>query len=146
MKLREIEEILLNYEFKDKTSRFRIFESFAEFSIFEVENKAKIEISGKLSPECVEIYGCGDDLFFDATKEGLNQLIARAEYEVENCFRFDFFDKNDEILFITQMIIEEDLTEERIKEMCKNIKIRDKEVCRAKIVGNKLKEKIDFSI
>ena len=146
MKLREIEEILLDYEFKDKKSKFRIFESFAEFSIFEIENNANIEISGKLSPECVELYGCGDDLFFDATEEGVKEMIAQAEYQIENCFRFEFFNESGETLFITQMVIKEDMTEERLKDMCVSIKNEDAEVVCAKITSAKLEKAIDVKM
>ena len=144
MKLREIEEILLDYKFKDKKSKFKIFESFAEFSIFEIENKAKIEISGKLSPECLELYGCGDDLFFDATEEGLKEMISKAEYQLKNCFRFEFFDDKNEMLFITQMVIEEDMTEERLKSMCETIKNEDENIVRAKVVSTKLEKEIEI--
>ena len=144
MKLREIEEVLLDYEFKDGVSRFRIFESFAEFSIFEIENKANIEISGKLSAECFELYGCGDDLFFDATEEGLKEMIAKAEYQIENCFRFEFFNKSGETLFITQMVVEEELSNDRLKSMCESIKSEDGEVVSAKITSTKLKKEIEI--
>ena len=144
MKLREIEEILLDYEFKDKKSKFRIFESFAEFSIFEIENNANIEISGKLSPESLELYGCGDDLFFDATEDGLKEMISKAEHQLANCFRFEFFDEKGKMLFITQMVIEEDMTEERIKSMCESIKNEDENIVRAKITSTKLKKEIEI--
>ena len=144
MKLREIEEILLDYEFKDKKSKFRIFESFAEFSIFEIENNANIEISGKLSPESLELYGCGDDLFFDATEDGLKEMISKAEHQLANCFRFEFFDEKGDMLFITQMVIEEDMTEERIKSMCESIKSEDENIVRAKITSTKLKKEIEI--
>lgn len=144
MKLREIEEILLDYEFKDKKSKFRIFESFAEFSIFEIENNANIEISGKLSPESLELYGCGDDLFFDATEDGLKEMISKAEHQLANCFRFEFFDEKGEMLFITQMVIEEDMTEERLKTMCESIKNEDENIVRAKITSAKLKKEIEI--
>ena len=144
MRLREIEEILLDYEFKDGVSKFRIFESFAEFSIFEIGNKANIEISGKLSPECLELYGCGDDLFFDATEEGLKEMISKAEYQLKNCFRFEFFDDKNEMLFITQMVIEEDMTEERLKSMCETIKNEDENIVRAKVVSTKLEKEIEI--
>lgn len=143
MKLREIEEILLDYEFKDKKSKFKIFESFAEFSIFEIENNANIEISGKLSPEGIELYGCGDDLFFDATEDGLKEMISKAEYQLKNCFRFEFFDASGETLFITQMVIEEDMTEERLKSMCESIKNEDKNIVKAKITSTKLSNEIE---
>lgn len=142
MNQRELEEILLDYEFKDGVSRFRIFESFAECSIFEIENNANIEISGKISPECVELYGCGDDLFFDATEDGLKEMISKAEHQLANCFRFEFFDEKGEMLFITQMVIEEDMTEERLKEMCQNIKNQDYSVGYAKITNIGLKKEI----
>lgn len=144
MKLREIEEILLDYEFKDGVSRFKIFESFAEFSIFEIENNANIEISGKLSPESLELYGCGDDLFFDATEDGLKEMISKAEHQLANCFRFEFFDEKGEMLFITQMVIEEDMTEERLKSMCESIKNEDENIVRAKITSTKLKKEIEI--
>ncbi len=143
MKLREIEEILLDYEFKDKKSKFKIFESFVEFSIFEIENNANIEISGKLSPECLELYGCGDDLFFDSTEDGLKEMISKAEYQFENCFRFEFFDENGEMPFYTQMVIEEDMTEERLKSMCERIKNEDENIVRAKITSTKLSNEIE---
>ena len=144
MRLREIEEVLLDYEFKDGVSKFRIFESFAEFSIFEIENKANIEISGKLSPEGLELYGCGDDLFFDANEEGLKEMISKAEYQLKNCFRFEFFDDKNEMLFITQMVIEEDMTEERLKSMCETIKNEDENIVRAKVVSTKLEKEIEI--
>ena len=143
MRLREIEEILLDYEFKDKKSKFKIFESFAEFSIFDIENNANIEISGKLSPEGIELYGCGDDLFFDATEDGLKEMISKAEYQLKNCYRFEFFDASGEMLFITQMVIEEDMTEERLKSMCESIKNEDKNIVKAKITSTKLSKEID---
>ena len=143
MRLREIEEILLDYKFKDGISKFRIFESFAEFSIFEIENNANIEISGKLSPEGIELYGCGEDLFFDATEDGLKEMISKAEYQLKNCYRFEFFDENGETPFYTQMVIEEDMTEERLKAMCESIKNEDKNIVKAKITSTKLSKEIE---
>ena len=146
MNQRELEEILLDYEFKDGVSRFRIFESFAECSIFEIENNANIEISGKISPECVELYGCGDDLFFEATEEGLKEMISKAEFQLSNCFKFEFFDKTGEMRFFTQMVVEEELSNERLIEMCKSIKNQDDEVVSATITSVKLKEQIKVNL
>ena len=138
----EIEKYLVNYKFSDGVSKFKIINRFDDCSIFIVENKLGGDFSGKITSDCLEFYGCGDDKFYDATKDGVLDMISQIEEELANCVRFEFFNKLDEMVFVIQSLITNDLNDVEINKFIDIAKNEIGEIWKVKITSSKLKEPI----
>ena len=139
MTIKEIEEFLINYKFI-KGASFEIFNRFDGFSIYTIKNAFGGDFSGKIAEDCIEFYGCGDDKFYDATKDGVLDMISQIEEELANCVRFEFFNNIDELVFVIQALITNDLNIEEINKFIDIAKKEIGDICKVKITSHKLEE------
>lgn len=141
MTLKELENCLIEYKFADGVSKFEILERYDEFTIFGIDNKFGGDFSGKITSDCLEFYGCGDDKFYDATKDGVLDMISQIEEELANCVRFEFFNKLDELVFVIQSLITNDLNDVEINKFIDIAKNEIGDICKVKLLVQNLKKR-----
>ena len=146
MKLSKIEKLLESYRFVDDFSKFKIVQKYEDFSVFDIQNQIGMSLSGKVSAEEIEYYGCGEDCFYESTEDGLKQMIAQAEKELAHGCVLEFFDGNGQRVFVTQLVAESPLADEDIKSLCARAKEQQESVCSVKVKCSKCAEELTISI
>lgn len=142
MNIGDIEKYLINYKFIDGVSKFKIINRFDGFSIFTIENRLGGDFSGKISNDCIEFYGCGDDAFYEPTLDGVKEMVSVAESQICNFYRFEFFNNQESIIFISQLLSLGILSEKDINEVITQVKGDRCDICKVRICSLKLEEPI----
>lgn len=119
MKIKEIETILENSKL-ESGEKIIINKRFDDFSFFTVENKIGFILDGKITKKEIELYGVGDDMFFEATKENINSLLKIINHSLNNAYVVNFYDESKSkistLTFVDEYLIEFN----QVIEECKN--------------------------
>ena len=83
MGINKLIKLIKKRENELKGAKFSVVQSFEGFSIFQIENKQNLDLSGKVTCERIEYYGCGFDKFFESNERGVQGFIDSVNADLE---------------------------------------------------------------